>query len=317
MKKYICLLLLPILLGCTKNEKKEVRLTDEFDTVENVQPKFAFSPNITDEITAMTFINGKLVFCKVKSDPLFEFFDTDTYKNDGSFGRKGHGRGEFVMPHLFSGNDDTLCIIDNGKDELSYIYNGKISKKREISLKVPANSVQTLSFPYVGFYGLVGNTIEWNIYDVAKNEIVDTVFFSDQKAKDKVFFNSFSWDSYNDHVVFASMFFDRFRIITLSSDKTVEKDITYIWSDNTPKESRCYYSDVCCNKYIYILSQKNIEDFGKHGTSEIEIYDYSGEPVKKMKLDDFYLYMTIDKSKGNLYLYNYNKENVMVINDVK
>lgn len=317
MRTKIFVIMYSVLLACcTSKEASEVRLTDDFDIIESVQPKYAFSPGITDEITAMAFINGKLVFCKVNSAPLFEFFDTNTYKNDGSFGRKGHGYGEFAIPYLFSGDDDTICIIDNGKKELSYIYNGEISKKQKTSLKVPANGVQTLSFPYVGLYGYVNNAIEWNLYDVSRNEVIDSVMFSDQKAKEKVFFNTFSWDSYNDYVVFASMYFDKFRIIRLTSDMSVGNDITYVWSDNTPTETRCYYSDICCNKYIYLLSQKNVEDGGKYGNSEIEVYDYSGEPVRKIKLDNFYLYMTIDKAKGDLYLYNYRKESVMVINDI-
>lgn len=317
MKMKIIIMSLTLVFACCKNrDAGEVRIAGDFEIIESVSPKHVLSLGVTDKINSMHFINGNIVFVKDNSVPLFDFYDVNAHEHKGGFGRKGHGKGEFLMPNLFCGMGDTIFIIDDGRKELYCVYNGEILKKRKMRLKVPANDAQTLSFPYVGYYGYVNNAIEWNVYDVLEDKVVQTVTFSDERTKDKVFYNTFSWDFHNGYAVFASMYFDKFRIVRLSSDKSIDKDVTYARNHNVPQESKCYYSDICCNEYIYLLSQRNVKSHDKSAKSEIEVYNYSGEPVKKIKLDDFYLYMVMDKIKGDLYLYNPRKEAVVVINGV-
>ena len=308
--KTIILFLLLVSISCANKQAGAVQSADEFGVVEKIQPTHAFSLDSTAGINSMQVAGGHLLFTKDDVAPLFEFYDTQTYRRIYGFGEKGKGNGEFVMPHLFSGKSDTVCVLDNAQRKIYKVVNGEIKVAQKIDLKVPANDTKTLAYPYVGFYGLVGDTIEWNIYNVNENKVTTSVSFSEKGAKGKVYLNTFSWDSHDGAVVFASMYFNKFRIVSLSADMSVKEDVTFVRSNNIPQEGKCYYNAVCCSKYIYLLSQKNIKDNGASGHSEVEVYDYEGKPVKKIELDGLYLYMAIDKSTERLYLYNPRKYGV-------
>ena len=64
------------------------------------------------------------------------------------------------------------------------------------------------------------------------------------------------------------------------------------------EEREAYYSDVVCGDFIYLLSQREIDLSGMSGTSQIEVYDYSGKPVKLIKLDIMAVRMLYDKHNG-------------------
>ena len=46
-----------------------------------------------------------------------------------------------------------------------------------------------------------------------------------------------------------------------------------------------YYTDVLCKKNVYLLSQRDVKISDMSGTSSIEVYDYDGNPIKKIVLD--------------------------------
>lgn len=176
------------------------------------------------------------------------------------------------------------------------------------------NNPKTICYPFIGFHSLMKNAINWNVCNINNNSIVYTITFIDENT-DKPSLNSFTWDSKDSIVVLASKYHDKFRIIQLSlKDMSVPRDMQFVCSKNTSKESKCYYTGVGCGEYISLLSQKNMASNGLMGYSELEVYDYDSKPIKKITLDGLYFRMAIDRKQNKIYLVSLYEPEIYYIN---
>lgn len=81
-------------------------------------------------------------------------------------------------------------------------------------------------------------------------------------------------------------------------------------------KENAYYVDVVCGKdYFYLLSAKNVKfsQDGPSGNSEIEIYDYNGNPVAHLQLDFISMKMVVDEDRDRLLLTSPMDEDIHIV----
>ena len=77
-----------------------------------------------------------------------------------------------------------------------------------------------------------------------------------------------------------------FYIASLSDGRHVIPELAVKGDGEERMKDGGYYTDVVCGKKcFYILSQGDVETSGLSGASSIEVYDYEGNPMKKINLD--------------------------------
>ena len=97
------------------------------------------------------------------------------------------------------------------------------------------------------------------------------------------------------HAVFAYLYQDGFMIASLSDGRHVIPELAVKGDGEERMKDGGYYTDVVCGKKcFYILSQGDVETSGLSGTSSIEVYDYEGNPMKKINLDIIASHMVYD-----------------------
>ncbi len=107
---------------------------------------------------------------------------------------------------------------------------------------------------------------------------------------------NFSYDVAFGHAVFAYLYQDGFMIASLSDGRHVLPELAVKGDGKERMKDGGYYTDVVCGKkYFYLLSQGDVETSGLSGTSSIEVYDYEGNPMKKINLDIIASHMVYDK----------------------
>lgn len=110
---YICVLF--ILLSACKNTHTR-SFNGQFETIESVRPRKIFDIPAEYAAESVLLIHNNIVLENKKTAPLYSFYN-DRYQPVGSFGEIENGHGEFGLPHLIEGAEDSMEVIDNGKKE--------------------------------------------------------------------------------------------------------------------------------------------------------------------------------------------------------
>lgn len=300
MKIQICLFitLLLLLVSCEQNKKINI-ISSDFKNCQIVDLDTAFSIETEDEIRTFSFVNKELCVENNQKDPVYSFYKINGQRI-GHLGHFGHGKNEFVLPNIFTGINDSLMVIDGVLQRLYSVYDKKICSSRRMNVE-GMNNVKKIKWPYVGYYCFERNKITWKIYNIENSQIVDTICFVGEKP----YLEEFKWDiSSKGKIVFAYKYYHKFMICDLSADtKLVNKNI-YYEPNQKPQDSKCYYTDIACNSdYFILLSLEDVDaqNIG-NAKSKIEIYDYDGNPLKKISFNGLYLHMAWDDHQKRLYL---------------
>ncbi len=289
----LCLLL----FGCNVGTKHR-HLSSDFKEKHKALLMKAFDIEDQDAIRSIYLINNSICIENEHVSPIFNFYDEKGMKN-GSFGNIGHGKGEFIMPHLCEGEKDTMIVIDNGSKMLTSVYNMNTCHSEKSDIGHNVNKLKTIRWPYVGYYHYMHNKISWDIYNVEKKELIESIPFEGEEPH----LETFVWSSYNEHLVFAYKYYNKFRICKLSPQMTLKDEIIYEANLQEPREDKCYYSDiVCCKDFFVVLSQRDVVSKANNANSKIQIYNYLGTPIKELSLDNIYLNMVWNERKNQLYL---------------
>lgn len=138
--------------------------------------------------------------------------------------------------------------------------------------------------------------VVWEITDIENLSCSDSiVFFDESKGGNSTLYN-FSYDVAFGHAVFAYLYQDGFMIASLSDGRHVIPKLAVKGDGEERMKDGGYYTDVVCGKKcFYILSQGDVETSGLSGTSSIEVYDYEGNPMKKINLDIIASHMVYDE----------------------
>ena len=260
-------------------------------------------PVVVDEfmnIKEWCIVDTMLICKNGGGEPFYYVFNTNDFRITGKFGRKGNGENEWISPHLIPITDTAYTVIDNfrwgiydvTKVDSSYV----IQKKKNMGVQIPLNSPKFVSYSTFGNISYSPREVVWEITDIENLSCSDSiVFFDESKGGNSTLYN-FSYDVAFGHAVFAYLYQDGFMIASLSDGRHVIPKLAVKGDGEERMKDGGYYTDVVCGKKcFYILSQGDVETSGLSGTSSIEVYDYEGNPMKKINLDIIASHMVYDE----------------------
>lgn len=263
----------------------------------------SFQLSMGDQILNYTCHKGKLFFELAYGKPVCRVTDKHG-KELYNFGRLGNGNGEFLMPVLLC-SEDSVYIYDCHRKLLYSFVDSTIVNYKKMSITDSENKIQILKWPYIGYYVHRLKTLEWKLCHLASGNNTASLFFRDEINNTESYLQSFDWDACSEHVVFAQTYYDTFRICTLSDDMHILSDNNYSQTNGKPTNDRPFYTGVvCAPDRFFLLSQKGLlfSDSRESGESEIEVYDYNGNMMRKIKLGCIIMKMRFDRDLGLLYL---------------
>ncbi|MDE5555026.1 MAG: TolB-like 6-bladed beta-propeller domain-containing protein [Muribaculaceae bacterium] len=289
-------------------------------------PKVVSVPDSAVELDAIIRIDewnvgdSALVCLSQHTDKLFYRFDLDNFQTIDSFGVEGQGPGEFLSPKLVKSAHKRTILADSQNRNFIEIKGNEKTEIKCPDVWMLFNQLCDVNYPIVCMYELgrdseMNEVFKWNTMDVTTGEKIDSIYFNryDKAFPDMRMYLSTSTNG--KYIVFITIPKDEFQIAEVSPEGKIIERTIYKGSKETSNE-RPYYVDVVCGKdYIYLLSAKNAQ-FSKDdisGNSEVEIYDYDGNPVALLQLDVISIKMMLDEDRGRLLLTSPLDEDIHIV----
>ena len=265
------------------------------------------------DIEYWTLLDGELI-CKIpSSEMIYTVFDNKTLSKKSVFGKKGRGKNEWISPHIVAKNTDGILVFDNGNKNLYSVKGHNVEKIKIIDIKDAINDVKTINYPIIGYVSVTPNIQCLNLINLEDYNLVDSISFIDSSNKGNSSLYDFVWNGYEDKIVIAHQHSDKFIIYKIDEKYTVIETSIYDTYENFSAE-RITYSDIACGKYIYILSQKNVNINDATGFSEVEIYDYNGNCIRKLVMNIIADKMLLDENNNRLFLTSIEDNSLNILN---
>lgn len=306
-------------------ENGEIYLKDQNPFGEDIELKgrlveapddFIFRPSepgmvIRDSLLFMSSLNG----------PYYIFnYPELTYLK--TIGRKGNGPDEFVYPSLFaSKTPSTLCYLMEGTRESFYEVTPSLEMKPSSVSLNNGNKVQFSSSKEIfnvapdRFY-FVDNTKKGKAVftsykekdSTVVREIYDLSFLEDQKSP-HAYTGSFGINFEKNRMMYAYKYYKVLKFMDLEG-KTVRTvnfaqnsldDGTLKMTDGLDRNVTNYMAVCTTDKYVYVTySGRTPMQVGKDQSENkiymfVEQYDWNGNPIHRYRLDQFSVYVTMDK----------------------
>lgn len=289
-------------------------------------PKVVSVPDSAIELESIIRIDewtvgdSVLVCLSENTDKLFYRFNLDNFQTIDSFGVEGQGPGEFLSPRLVKSTNKRTIVADSQNRNFIEIKGNDESEIKCPDVWTLFNQLCDINYPIVCSYELgrdkeMKEVLKWTTMDVTTGEKIDSIYFD---RYDEAYPNvrMFLGTSTNGkHIVFITMPKDEFQIAEVSSNGKIIERTTYKGTKEISLDNP-YYVDVVCGKgHFYLLSDKNVKfsKEGPSGNSEVEIYDYAGNPVALLKLDIISTNMVLDEDRGRLLLTSPMDEDIHIV----
>lgn len=303
MRKLQTLLILQILLlfGCNTDRKKDVVANNEhvFDQVHDIQDlRIAMPDSIT--IKEWATDGSKVLISTNNSDCMLALISLDTMAVSETFGKKGKGAGELLMPHVLGSESDGLMIVDNGNNKIFKLNGSTISEVNTTGESDIFNQPHFIGEGFIGYEELSPSQLALKKYSIADGTTTTILTFPEDVDTDNSDLFDFVWDAYGGNLVTAHLYTDEFSIRKHEEDD-VSSSVHYVKGDNTYSQDRIVYSDVACGDYIYLLYQGNVDIENFSDFSTIEKYDYEGNPVSKYIYDGIIDKILLDQEHNRMF----------------
>lgn len=313
MKKYLSLFVsLLFLQSCVFQENAKNQINEkscDFKGVFEVSCKQIELPAVIDVVNWC--LNDSLLFCQSdNTENIFYAFSLIDFSLVESFGTKGMGPKEWLYPQMALSKNEKM-ILDDGKRKLSYIENQDIVKSVPYKgLDIPSD-FKIYSYPLIGYMNFNPREVSWKLYDIETNQVKDSILYVDETNKGMALqLHEFFWDFGRDNtVVLASLYKDQYTVAKIQED-SIAQSLVYKGDGssicetfNGSSTSKLFYGDVECSEdYIFLLSHKHQSRSEGIGSTEVEMYDYSGNPICLIKLDIYAQNMLLDIPRKRLLL---------------
>lgn len=243
------------------------------------------------------------------SDCLFALVSLDSLTISRTFGKKGRGAGEFLMPHILGGNGNGFTIIDNGTQKILRLVGDSLLEVKEKSESDIFNQPHFIDSGIIGYEELSPRQLKLKRYSLSDGEISTILTFPENDVAENSDLFDFVWDAKDDNIVTAHLYTDRFSIRKIESDG-IQSSVINVVGDEKFSQNRIVYSGISCGDFIYLLCQTNvdIEDF--NGNSVIEKYDYNGNPVAKYVYEGIMDNIILDQEGNRIFFTSTSDENI-------
>lgn len=294
----ICLI--QILSSCYKNSRdiNSYKKGSTFISYESDSSQTKPFPIVSE---CWNLIEEHLV-CKTNNpDSVFVCVNLSTFQEENTFGKKGRGSMEWMSPHVMAKGTNNFIVLDNGNKKIYSIENNFISFEKTSKISDAVNDVKTIKYPIIGYVSISPNKQSLIIYDIEKDLLIDSLSFVDETNNGNASLYDFTWSIKNENIVIAHQYSDQFSICSLDTNCKLTSINEYQTNSNYSQD-KMIYSDVACGRYIYLLSQRNVDLEMFTGFSEIEIFDYKGVGIKKITLDIIADKMVLDEKRNRIIL---------------
>ena len=291
----------------TENYKKNELNFSEVDTViVHKTDSCVFAEN-------WMLLDGEII-CKTSSaSGLYTVIDNKTLGKKYVFGVKGHGRNEWIAPHIIANKLHELFVYDNGDKKLYSVKENNINYVKNYNIKDAINDAKAIEYPIIGFVSMTPRVQSLRLMNIENENFVDSISFIDPTNNGNSSLYDFVWSSHDDKIVIAHQHSDRYIVCkTNSKHKIVET--TIFDTDGKFSAESFTYSGVACGRYIYLLSQKKVNPETVEGFSEVEIYDYDGTCVKKLVMNIIADKMLVDEKNNRMLFTSVEDGSINIVN---
>ena len=325
MKIYKILLILICFEFCFEFELKSQNVEIKFPIEKTIVPnKIDVEPVIYAKTPGVVISNNKLIVMRSYSVPLYSVFEIPLCKYIGSFGSRGKGPNEFEYPdaRTATASSNGFKLFDSRKGLLFVdISKYSISKKQF--------SIEQIKLP--GELYILNDAIQVN----------DSIIYGLPEAwkSDKMFvkynINSYEIDYFGEYPEFCSKmekdyvwgllwrhsvckpdgtrfasFFDNFKMFRIyNNSEKLEKevvmdipDVVHMCNRKEGERTKIFYRVVkSTNEYIFAMCINETSDKTLEINPTIEIWDWDGNPIAKLKMDNPIFSFDVTPSNKALY----------------
>lgn len=302
MKKYKLILILQILCfaGCNKDKHNVVNIDNGhvFEKITDVHDVHITIPDSIQIAEWATDGNSMLIYTD-NSNCMFVLMSLDSIAISETFGKKGKGDGEFLMPHVLGDSENGYVIVDNGNKKIFNVRGTNLSEIRKTGELELLNQPRFIDRDIIGYQELSPSQLKLNIYNLPNGESTTIVGFPENGTTDNSDLYDFVWDSQDGKIVTAQLYADLFSIRETDADGN-QSVVTHVKGDDNYSQDRIVYSDIACGDFIYLLCQTNVDIEEFTGNSVIEKYDYDGNPVSKYVYDGIIDKIILDQERNRM-----------------
>lgn len=343
-----CLGFILLLLSCGDVGEERLKFNKEYRA--KITSVFQISPGAKSMLATKRYI----ITSHTNQEYFLKIYDKESLQEIGQMVKKGSGPDEFptgivVDSYEDCGQDECIWAHDLNKGQLNQ-FNVTKSLEEETTFVIQKVATRPESRFHTVFFVdsalVVGrstnSTPQMNrlqLYDPYSDYIVKTVglFPSINRTRNDL---DFVTNKYNTLfvsclgikrdktlIVSAMCHFDRIDIFTIGGDLVhsvnnnaeIPREISkYLMSDG-PKGLRHYNVGISTSdRYIYCLyyNQPFTEYLLIQKPIEIRIFDWNGNPIAKIKVEEYLQFFTIDESNGLMYGSEFHSNKVIVY-DIK
>jgi hypothetical protein len=329
-KKYLIIVFFICFLFSCKKEKQDVLIITKFPVQENLVASVINIPPINLAPDNIFITDNYLVMASIRKDTIFDFFLLPNCNYQFSAGIKGGGPDDFsTMIDLFY-FAPTIKGFNVFFTEKGIYREVEIDKRSKNIYTVNNKRLKFEQLPVQGFHPLGNDRIvymsgfekksEFSIFDSKTNK---TIFLSPypkwtgrELENDRMFTYVKGIVPKPDGEMFAAfyVYFKRWRIY--NNEGMLIRDISVKippFSSNLLDidERYVYYGRIfATNNYLYALckNKKRNESLPEDNT-ELQVWDWDGNPVALYNLDKYLFCFTIDEKENVLYGVNRDEEN--------
>lgn len=344
MKDIKILLICIVLLNACKNSDKEYLKENDKEVVFKDFPRVVekkgqdlkYYNNVPGYIRRIFIIDSLIVIQGRISDSLM-IFSKENMQYITSFSKLGNGPNEISIPSIASFNTDDLIlgIMDFGKKKAFFYNIDSIVNFRQVKPKI-YDVVNPFSYPILkdgfiyysniqqGDYSnlLVRQNIKsGKIESVDKHHLInpkDIVKGEELRGLNGAYLirgNYLVYSYFSDSKFLIRNLYNN-RVIYVQYHNKLHRYGEIIDPTNNPKVA--YYKPYLSEKFIYIsfVGQKKYSEDKRNYPEEIHVFNYKGQPIKKILLDREISTFAVDEMNNKLIAVDPNLETLLVEYDL-
>lgn len=284
--KWVLLLACITLSGCTHytTTMSESKI-EETNCKEQIASRIIHA-DLNYEITDM-IVAGDMIVCQTeRMSPVFVCYSASEFGKLKEFGSIGRGHNEWIKPHLVARTDNGYDIFDNGKNKILRYNSDTLVSEIKYNEMVAVNYPRMINERYIGFSWIEPNKTALAIYDADTYKCMDEYVFEDETQGGNAINLDFVWAGEENNIVIGHLYKKEFYVLEINHHGKISRVKRYQGDYEFNPEEHVYYSDVSLsNGHVYLLCQQHVNLGNGEGHSEIDVFNTSGEHIKKMDLD--------------------------------
>ncbi len=303
---YIVITLISCLLTCCK-VNTDVRKHGQVVIRQAFEKEIYVTPKSMPIDTIIAFENWNIVdsLLLVESNGTEDFFyvlHSDNFKMEHSFGKKGNGPEEFIMPHLVQGSPE-IMILDNALHSINWLSSdtGLIERKTMLPLQNTYWQPHYFDENTLCFIQNSPNELKWVIYDIQTKEIKDSLLFIDETNKGNAIQYEFAYYVDTTQLAISFNYNNAISYYKIHNKKLIPQ----FTIKGEKQDDKMYGTDVfILGDNIYVLNQENIDMQTHKGETYLDVYSKKGNSLCRIHLNIIAGCMLLDLQNGKVLFYS-------------